>query len=219
MLAQNTTGCTASATVSPGKNRRPGLVLLSLDPGIRLAGPALFLGDQLKAAALVCNPIESGNELAACVEMGRELAAWVRIQCRELGINEPDEIAVEWPQVYASRIREGKTREDPNDLPPLAGVDCALAAHFPDATLYSSKPALWKWQLDKPTACARILSRLGESEAGALAKGVLGTGDPILYTDRINRLMSHRTAHNAIDGVGVGLSHLGRFKKHRVIAR
>ena len=183
--------------------------LLTLDPGIRNAGIALFRGPALILASVVKNPETSGNGPLACVRMAQRIVATVGC--------EVDEILVEWPQVYATRIRQGVTREDPNDLIPLAGVGCALGAMYPRASLQHVRPAEWKGQVPGDAFTARILGRLAQIEVERLAS-TLRT-DPILHTDRIAALMKHSTAHNAIDAVGLGLYKLGRLHRERVIAR
>lgn len=213
MQSTHTKDSTTSAT-GPGSRIR-----VMLDPGIRIAGPAIFCDQKLIATTLITNPAKTGNGLAACVSMGREVAAWVLHTMRTLTLRiMPDEVVTEWPHIYARRIMERKTREDPNDLPPLAGVGCVLGAMFPSAVLLSYEPAAWKGQVPGDAFSARILERLDRDEIEVLAKAVLRT-DPILYTDRIAALLKHGTAHNAIDGIGIGLHHLGRLKRRRFYSR
>jgi len=66
---------------------------------------------------------------------------------------------------------------------------------------------------------ARILAALDRDEVEILARSILQREDPILYTDRIKALLKHPTAHNTIDGVGIGLHRLGRLKAKRTIVR
>lgn len=191
-----------------------GRALLTLDPGIRRAGSALFFGSRLIAATVVDNPVKRGAGVAACVAMGQAIAEWAS----RAGLGLIHDLIVEWPQVYASQIRKGQSPGDPNDLLSLVGVGCALAAQLPDATLHERRPAEWKGQVPGDTFTARILGRLEASEIEVLARGCL-RNDPILHTDRIRNLLKSGTAHNAIDAVGIGLDHLGRLGRRRVIPR
>lgn len=211
MQSQTITGSTTSSTGSR--------ILLTLDPGIRIAGPAIFVGQKLKAATLIKNPIKTGNGVAACCSMALEIYAWLVHRLHIL--RQPprvDDFIAEWPHVYASRIREGKTKEDPNDLPPLAGVSCALGMVLSGAHREHVEPSLWKGQAPGDTFTARILGRLEPEEIEVLAKALLRV-DPILCTDRVDALLKHPTAHNAIDGVGIGLYRLGRLARRRVYSR
>jgi hypothetical protein len=194
------------STLAALPNRR---TLLALDPGIRHAGVALFVDRRLVASEVVRNPLKVGNEVLACVSMAREIGHW--LLSRELLIGDllairpgdprtteelVDELIAEWPQVYAV----GKGRGDPNDLPPLAGVGCALAALLPNATLNSTLPAAWKGQVPGDAFLSRILDRLDTTERACVD-------------------VSKSTAHNAIDAIGLGLFHLGRMDRRRVIPR
>lgn len=103
-------------------------------------------------------------------------------------------LVVEWPRVYASRIRAGEAKGDPNDLLALAGVVSAIAAHWEKrGSVFSYVPSEWKGQIPKDICGARIMNRLSVAE-GSLITAV--------------KPASKR--HNTIDAVGLGLHHLGR---------
>lgn len=198
---------------------------LCLDPGIRVAGAALYRNDRMIAASVIPNPVKVGNGVAACVAMAREIFTWA---CHKLYTvphldsdrrgGTIDELCAEWPKIYATRIRRGETKEDPSYLLNLAGVGAALGALLPAATLTHVEPDTWKGQVPADAFTARILGRLEPDEIEALAKGILAV-DPVLLTDRIDRLLKHKTAHNAIDAIGIGLYQLGRLQRRRVIHR
>lgn len=198
---------------------------LCLDPGIRIAGASLFRNDRLIAATLIRNPVKTGNGVAACVAMAREIFAW---SCHTLYTiptvgtdrrgDAVDELCTEWPKIYASRIRRGQTKEDPAYLLGLVGVGSALGALCYPATLTHVEPDTWKGQVPADSFTARILGRLEPDEIEVLAKAVLDV-DPILLTDRIEALLKHSTAHNAIDSIGIGLYQLDRLTRRRVIHR
>lgn len=196
--------------------------LLCLDPGIRLAGAALFI-DGLLIGARCIPSTATGNGAHACAEMAREVIMWARHVGSLSGTGGrssgspfiPTEYVCEWPQIYASRIREGKTDEDPNDMIALAGVSSAVAV-LAGAPTTHYLPKEWKGQVPKKVMTKRILGFLAEQEIEIASKGILRT-DPILYTDRVAALLKSPTAHNAIDAVGIGLHHLGRFDRQRVL--
>ncbi len=153
--------------------------LLAIDPGIRGCGAAFFMDSCLVRAAYVENPEVAGNHALAAREMANAVAGWVDCYARV------EELALEWPRIYKTRIREGKMREDPNDLLALCGVNSALAAFIPWAVPTCYAPSDWKMQLKKEKCHPRIKATL---------------------------------AHNMLDAVGIGLYHLGRFERKRVIA-
>jgi hypothetical protein len=108
-----------------------------------------------------------------------------------------DHLALEWPRVYATRIRAGQSSGDPNDLLGLAAVDTAIVALL-DAPSTSYCPSEWKGTVEKSVMGARIIGRLSANEA-ALVMSI---------TPASKR-------HNAVDAVGVGLFHLGRLAPRR----
>lgn len=166
--------------------------LLAVDPGIRGCGVAVFRDGLLVQAAYVRSPAREGNRAAECAEAARAVGQWRREQ-------RMDEVAVEWPRVYATQIRRGETKEDPNDLLALAGVDAALALVFAPAPVTSYCPSEWKGQMKKSVCHARGWSRLVEAE-----RRVPLEGPPSLH-------------HNVRDAVCLGLHHLGRLEPRRVI--
>lgn len=173
--------------------------LLAVDPGIRGAGVAFFVDEVLVESAYVKSAVKTGNTAAECRAMAEAIEAWASAYAWA-GLNE---IALEWPRVYATRIREGKSKADPNDLLALCGVDAAIATMYPGAKVTCYAPSDWKGQLTKEACHARIRSRLSPAEivvgidAGAAAKSL---------------------AHNMWDAVGIALHHVGRLERRRVIA-
>ncbi len=170
--------------------------LLAVDPGIRGCGVAVFYEGVLEHAAYVENPYKRDSDAAAAGAMAHEIVEWAHLD------GQPHvHIAVEWPRVYASRIRSGASKGDPNDLLALCGVDAAIVALM-DRSSTSYAPSEWKGQMKKEACHARIKTRLSPLEAEVVAKA-----------EKAARSMSH----NMLDAVGVGLFHLGRFDKKRVI--
>lgn len=164
------------------------MILLAVDPGIRGCGAALFDGSTLARVAYVVSPFASGNQAGESAAMAAAVAEWAGVV---------DLVVIEWPRVYATRIRAGQSSGDPNDLLALAGVDAAVAA-LVGARSASYCPSDWKGNVPKDVMGARILGRLSAAEQ-SLVMTVTPAGK----------------RHNAIDAVGVGLFHLGRLAPRR----
>ncbi len=165
-------------------------LLVALDPGIRGCGVASFIDGHLSRAAYVKNPARRGCGAAECVAMARAVEAWYD--------GEADELACEWPQIYAKT--QGK---DPNDLLALCGIDTAVSCCVaPNGLTTTYKPAAWKGQMPKGACHQRIATRLNSIEFQIALKAAAAIGD---------------LAHNMWDAVGIGLHHLGRLKPERII--
>ena len=157
--------------------------LLSIDPGIRGCGAALFVDKQLVRADYIKSFVKTGNQAAEARAMAQAVSGWLSTH--------PAHIVVEWPRIY--RNVRGK---DPNDLLALCAVNAAIAALYPYAVVDSYFPAEWKGQQKKEICHRRIVKILGEAEAKIL-------------TDAAARAKS--LSHNMMDAVGIGLFALGRF--------
>lgn len=165
--------------------------VVAVDPGINGCGVAVFeCNRRLVEAAYVRNPIKAGSITDRAASMGLAVTQLI-IDLGYWGA----EFALEWPRVYASRIREGRTREDPNDLLALAGVQSVIASRGVAALSTCYAPSDWKpsGMKKKPTEF-RVRSRLNEIEGLVLAAVKC---PPSLM-------------HNVIDAVGIGLHHVGR---------
>jgi hypothetical protein len=168
-------------------------MILSIDPGIRGCGVALFGGDRLVAAAYVKNTVKKGNRLSECAKMAYALALWTKT----IGEDEVTNLICEFPVVYSGRAARG----DANDLFPLAAIDGALVALFPRADVTSYFPREWKSNVDADTMIERIKLRLSPEELTCV------------------ELPSKSLQHNVWDGIGVGLHFLGRLQPKRIFAR
>jgi hypothetical protein len=190
--------------------------LLSIDPGIRGVGAALFdmqtaMGANpagvLRAASYVRNPAKEGNGPRECATLARAVDLWLGQFLLSLGkpfyaTDDLDTIVLEWPQVY----RQGQLKGDPGDLLPLAGVDAAIAALAPSVEIKHYLPREWKGQLPKGVVFeGRVLDRLTTPELAILNETLKGL-TPSLH-------------HNVFDACGLGLYTLGRFDQKRVFAR
>jgi hypothetical protein len=167
--------------------------LAAVDPGIRGCGVAVFEGGVLALCQYVVNPMEAGGGADAAATMAREVYYAIdRFRPRAL--------VVEWPRVYATAIRLGRSKSDPNDLLALAGVDAAIAALCADhisglGSVTSYAPSEWKGQVPKEVMLGRIRSKLTRME-----------------DDLVDAVKPASKRHNAIDAVGIGLHHIGRLK-------
>lgn len=177
------------------------MLILSIDPGIRGCGAAVWLDGRLVACAYVPNPAKKGGDMPEVRSMADAVYEWARGQ-----INHTEtfaEVVVEFPQVYfgAGKVKKGA---DTNDLLTLAAVDGAIATRFPLASVGSYKPAEWKRQMNESVTTARVESRLDSVESAVYERA---------------KSKAKSLAHNMVDAVGVGLKHLGRFEPERAFAR
>lgn len=173
--------------------------LVSVDPGSRACGVAAFEDGFLVKASLVRTTADVSHEsrAAEAAEMARALFAW-----SVAAVGRDFEVAVEWPRVYATKIRQGLTKEDPNDLLILAGVTSAFASACGSGTKVASyAPSDWKGQMPKEVCRGRISARLTAAEEFFLATAASEVHE--------------RLSHNIWDAVGVGLHHLRRLKPRR----
>ena len=178
--------------------------LLSVDPGIRGSGAAIFIDAQLIRAGYVQNPEREGGGPQECVTMAHAIALWVMCEHR------PTELAVEIPQIYGRG--GGKTKGDPNYLLPLFGVQCAIAMLLrTHAKVTAYKPADWKGSTSKPlrqdgkveyVITRRVKERLSADELKC-----------------VDWTQSVKHSWDVADAVALGLHHLGRFDRVRKFAR
>lgn len=176
-------------------------MILSIDPGIRGCGVAVFSDryqelSVLLYAAYVKNEMAEGSGPGACAKMAGSVRRQLGERC-DLGIQHYSALVLEWPQVYTDK-RQWKG--DPNDLLPLAGVDAAITALMNTNTKHYL-PREWKGQAPKEVIATRALSRLSEGEKAAIQK------------------TTKSLIHNVYDAVALGLYHLGRLDAERVIPR
>lgn len=175
--------------------------LLSIDPGARGCGAALFATfddgtSQLIAAEYVLFS-RNGSDAPLCV-VPLPVFEWVsaRVNFRDV-----KHLVLEFPQTYGGRAARG----DANDLLPLAFVDGALAALFAEARVVIVRPFEWKGSVPKPASAtgsyiirSRVEARLHVHERVAVAWPKNG-----------------RHSWDVADAIGIGLHHLGRFEPQR----
>lgn len=177
--------------------------LISVDPGIRGSGIAIFNFNSKKlfSAAYVKNTVLKGHNAEACRAMAQALRAW----CYDLGFTRDDfviKLAVEWPLMLPA----GQQKGDQNDLPPLAAVSACFAMSFPSVPCTTYLPREWKHTVEPDVMTRRIHKRLSEDELGHV-QWMSKSRDP-----------SCGMMHNAFDAVGIGLKVLGRLEPRKTYA-
>ena len=166
---------------------------LAIDPGLSGCGAALFDGPALTWATYVANHVGSSvNELSRACAMGKRILADVPFDPRM-----PHALVCEFPQIYTHR-----ESGDNNDLLPLAAVLGSFATVFQPAELRVVRPHEWKGSIRKEEMTRRIIARVTPHEA---TRVLLPTAKSL--------------QHNVWDAVGIGLFHLNRLERKRVIAR
>ncbi len=192
-------------------------MLLTLDPGIRGCGLAVFFNRQLHEALYIPNPMRKGGDLAAVVSMAGELVDHVAYKWGNAP--GPITIVVERPQIY----RDAKQKGDPNDLPPLYAIAGALTAALgergPIEAMHEYLPREWKGTLDPEEMARRVRERLSEGEFGKVQL-------PSNTCDNCRKRLTDDDcckttclAHNVFDAIGIGLKFLTRLEPVRIIAR
>lgn len=155
---------------------------VSIDPGIRHSGVAVWEGSTLIWAGVAIGEPRASVPKPIRWQM---MATHIKLT---LPPGRPTELVFEFPEIY----RRSKAR--PNDLMLLAGL-CGYIVSTVDAektTLHL--PKSWKGQLPKEVCVERVKSKLTAEE---LSRVVLPRG--VSY------------AHNAFDGIGIGLYSVKRF--------
>ena len=161
-------------------------LLVSIDPGLRLCGLAIFTDGVLTTAVLV-----KAWEKLEGPEAYRTMAQAIQATVRDV----PTAVAIETPQQYhgspAPRSR----------VQALEGVVGAIAAVFAPygPTVVHYLPREWKGQLPKPVAFQRVLGRLSVEELNV---------EPRLLDVKL--APTSQWGH-VVDAVGIGLHHLGRL--------
>ncbi len=106
--------------------------------------------------------------------------------------------------VEQQRLRPGNEKGNPQNMMEVEGVVGAIAARFSECgEVIGYYPEAWKGSVKKEVMTVRITKRLSKEETEILARVQC---PPSLM-------------HNVIDGIGIGLFHLGRLKHERTIAR
>jgi hypothetical protein len=167
--------------------------ILALDPGYAAnggCGVAIFDEGILRVADLV-RPVRGTDILKTVRWTAVAVESWISAN------GGAEQLVAEWPQVYVASRSPG----DPNDLLALAGI-CSAVAALGTWNVKSVTPREWKGTAPKDAMGKRVMGRLSSKEVGRIC------------ADVPDSLM-----HNVLDAVGIGLHHLGRLKRERVIPR
>ena len=153
--------------------------LLTIDPGIHMAGVAVWQSAELIGATLVRTEKDRGGWV--------ELSKLVVEHMRSLYVP-IDTIVIEKPQIYPQHKQKG----NPNDLINLAcaagGIATALLAQHQQAEVFFVLPYEWKKQVPKSISSRRSEDALSEDER-----------------ERVALPSAKGLAHNVWDAVGIGL--------------
>lgn len=188
-------------------------VLLAIDPGVTCPGAAVF---DLETKRLVAARYFKGegfkDDLSHVVDLALEITLWspyVRVA----------HVAFEWPQIYGGRRSGGG--KDPNDMLALAAFNGALAAalwHHTSIeqpfTIYRAHE--WKGSKKKNPTARMVIERLHEDDE---TPNVEEIAEFIAALEKAGEKECKHPTMNALDAVGIGLHHLGRLARRRVIAR
>jgi len=162
-------------------------VILSIDPGLRGIGAALF---DPKGPLLYCgyikNPITEGAGPQAWFSLGDHAYEVLKAVARKL--NKPIDVFITELMV----VYKKNTRGDPNDLIQVTGVSAAVGAALPIKKAFAYPARVWKGQVPKQIHNARVIGSLTADERALLE--ACGCPKALL--------------HNVIDAVGLGLYHL-----------
>lgn len=166
-------------------------MLLAIDPGVRHFGAALFIpSGVLWNAALIRNPIKTGNDLEVAAAACEALIRWLQREARAV-----QTVCVEIPRVYNA----GNQKGDQNDLIALAGVGYALGCSVVAADhRVRFFPREWKGTIEADTMTERIEKRLSAVELQRIEK------------------CPASLRHNVIDAIGIGLKAFNRLEPMRV---
>lgn len=194
-------------------------MLLAIDPGMNSPGIAIFESDVLVHAMRVPIPssyaaMDDGERwfLVSCI-----VAATARELCRGLRDEGSATMHVifERPQWYSA----AKSKGDPNQLAGVAAVASTVVGIIGQSfglRVFSPKPAEWVGQLSKKCTtckankktCPACHGSAWETPRGRRIRSRLTPVELALCPDQ----------NDAIDAVGLGLFHLGRFTPRAILS-
>jgi hypothetical protein len=158
--------------------------IVSIDPGVRGCGVAMFDEAGLCWARYLSNRAKTGDDYFAANFMASEVFYAVVDE-------EPKFAIIECPMVYRGAQQKGAQ----SDIIAVAGVSYATAARLAPVGVSCQRvfPYQWKGQVPKEIMLKRIESTLKAQELARIEK-----------TPKSLR-------HNVIDAVGIGLHYFGRL--------
>jgi hypothetical protein len=188
------------------------MISLSIDPATHGTAGTLWSDTRLIAAGYVQNKCKDDNIVRRCAASALAVLAWepvLRVSASAIEL-----LIVELPQIYMRGAN--KSKGDPNkNVLPLAMVDAALAALFPDAEVYSYQPHAWKGTTQKPEKAYDSQGREVPYIIKDRVKAILSAAE--LAVIDWTKSVSH--SWDVADAIGVGMHHLGRFERIRTFPR
>ena len=159
-------------------------MLISLDPGVKVAGVAIFEDNELSRAFLV----QGGNWYLTAQEVWRQILDGYPFGIR--GLN--PELAVEIPQIYNTR------KIDVNDLITLSLMAGAFVGQIAErvVSIRTYLPSQWKGQVPKSVMTKRTKNKLSPEERA-----------------RVELPSARGLQHNVWDSIGIGLHHLRKNRR------
>lgn len=136
------------------------MIVVSIDPGVRACGVAVWMDGNLLAAAHVKSRCKEDDSLAWDA-MARAVVRYVDTTLFAIGADRlapPDHLVIEFPQTYGGRSAKGDT----NDLLQLAAVVSAICTRFGSITIW--RPREWKGSVPKEVTARRVDARLSAAE-------------------------------------------------------
>lgn len=165
--------------------------LLAVDPGLRYPAAAVFRNGVLQRAERVKVPtayakLPRGERIRQIAGL---VGSWGLLQTG----GERPKVVYEYPQVYRAK----KSKGDPNDLLPLAGIGGAVSMMMGTYT-HAPTPFEWIGGIPKATVGSAL-----ESPRGRLIWRLLNGLERLTVT----------LSHDALDAVGLGLHGVRRLHR------
>ena len=183
-------------------------MLLALDPSIVSCGVALFRDGRLCAATTIKQGkgAASLSAITRCVVMSQRVAEWALDNALDPII----ELCAEWPVIYAP----GKGKPAPSKgLPGLSGVATGVAAliarQHPTLKTSCYTPREWTQGTKKEGPNGKLSTWRQSTRYSRVDKRMQGMVEFSIWQAQVK-------THDAMDAVGIGLHHLGRFAPVRV---
>lgn len=166
---------------------------VSVDPGLRGCGVAVFKGTELIWASYIRSLNKEDRGPKAWYAMAMEVEDVLRGQFKDLFIEGglmDAAFVFEVPQIY----RGAQLKGDPDDLLQLVGVEAWVAGLLRACRVVGYRPREWKGQVPKDVHVRRIENTLTDEEKACMQK------------------CPASLRHNMLDGIGIGLFHVRRLQ-------
>jgi hypothetical protein len=182
---------------------------LAIDPSLLSAGAALMSDDRIVQTQRFTPELSNAEPIGArCLNIAAQVLTW-----SARGNTLAFEVIFEWPQHYDSRA--GKTKGNPKNLTPLAGIGMAVVgALFAQGRLIrvvTPMPAQWIGQL--PKTCAACNDRKRSCKVCRGSTWRTPRGGFIQRNLTASELDLVPDQHDVIDACGIGLWRVGRLRQ------